>query len=163
MLLKGGKESARRHLRAGNILINIPYFVCFFKKCTGSASTGDKCSDTYRGPYPFSEVEMRNIRDYLLTLDPVPILATSVHSYGQLYLWPYGYDYNEYPDNYKEIVSLSLNFKSLIEILIVMMYIFFLQRDLAEEAVSALKSVHGTVFVAKNSAELCKMFIFFLH
>ena len=106
---------------------------------------------------------MRNIRDYLLTLDPVPILATSVHSYGQLYLWPYGYDFNEYPDNYKEIVSLSLNFKSLIEILIVMMYIFFLQRDLAEEAVSALKSVHGTVFVAKNSAELCKMVNFFLY
>ena len=53
---------------------------------------------------------MRNIRDYVLNLDPVPILSTSVHSCGELYLWPYGYDYNKYPDNYKEIVSLSLDF-----------------------------------------------------
>ena len=36
--------------------------------------------------------------------------------------------------------------------------ISFLQRDLAQEAVSALKSVHGTVFKAVNSAEyLCKI------
>ena len=33
----------------------------------------------------------------------------------------------------------------------------FLQRDLAEEAVAALKSVHGTVYQAINSAGLCKM------
>ena len=40
--------------------------------------------------------------------------------------------------------------------------ISFLQRDLAEEAVAALKSVHGTVYQAINSAGLCKM-ILFLH
>ena len=34
----------------------------------------------------------------------------------------------------------------------------FLQRDLAQEAVLALESVHGTVYKAVNSAEyLCKM------
>ena len=38
--------------------------------------------------------------------------------------------------------------------------IFFLQRNLAEEAVSALESVHGTVFVAKNSVDLCKILKF---
>ena len=69
---------------------------------------------------------MRNIRDYVLNLDPVPISATSVHSCGQLWLWPYGYDFNKYPDNYEEIVSLSLNFKHLIAILIVIKYISFL-------------------------------------
>merc|ERR1712037_584044 len=47
------------------------------------------------------------------------------------YLWPYGYAFGtNYPDNYEEI------------------------RDLAEEAVAALKSVHGTVYQAINSAGL---------
>ena len=93
---------------------------------SGKGTSGNKCFDIYRGPQPFSEVEMRNIRDYVLNLDPVPILSTSVHSCGELYLWPYGYDFNKYPDNYEEIVSLSLNFKYLIEILIVIKYISFL-------------------------------------
>ena len=84
----------------GNILGSVLYVL-----------DGDKCSETYRGPQPFSEVEMRNIRDYVLKLDPVPILSTCVHSYGQLYLWPYGYDYEKYPSNYKEIVSLTFDLK----------------------------------------------------
>ena len=69
---------------------------------------------------------MRNIRDYVLNLDPVPILATCLHSFSQLYLWPYGYDYGKYPNNYEEIVSLSLDFEFLIEILTEMnIHIFF--------------------------------------
>ena len=35
-----------------------------------------------------------------------------------------------------------------------------MQRDLAEEAVAALKSVHGTVYQPINSAGLCKMIEF---
>ena len=71
-----------------------------------------------------------------MTLDPVPVLATCFHSYSQLYLWPYGYAYDAYPENYEEI------------------------RDLAQEAVKALEAVHGTVFDPINSADLCKYFIF---
>ena len=77
---------------------------------SGKGTSGNKCFDIYRGPQPFSEVEMRNIRDYVLNLDPVPILATCIHSFSQLYMWPYGHKVGEYPDNYKEIVSLSLDF-----------------------------------------------------
>ena len=87
----------------------------------------------------------------------------NMHSYGQYYLWPYGYAFGtNYPDNYEEIVSLDC--KSLlvfeIEIKIEIMHPVFLQRDLAEEAVAALKSVHGTVYQAINSAGLCKMILF---
>ena len=128
--------------------------------CTGTGSSGNRCSDAYRGPQPFSEVETRNIRDYVLALNPVPILAMNLHSYGQYYLWPYGYAFGtNYPDNYEEIVSLDC--KSLlafeIEIKIEIIHPVFLQRDLAEEAVAALKSVHGTVYQPINSAGLCKM------
>jgi len=95
----------------------------------GGASN-NKCSETYHGPSACSEIECQNIRDYVLTLDPVPVLATCFHSYSQLYLWPYGYAYDAYPENYEEI------------------------RDLAQEAVKALEAVHGTVFDPINSADL---------
>merc|ERR1712226_1488989 len=36
-------------------------------------------------------------------LDPLPVLGHTFHSYSQLWLWPYGYDYGAYPENYKEV------------------------------------------------------------
>ena len=60
-----------------------------------SGVSHDSCSEVFCGPEAFSEVEMRNIRDYVMTLDPVPVLGHTFHSYSQLWLWPYGYDYGE--------------------------------------------------------------------
>jgi len=90
----------------------------------------DKCSEVYCGPEAFSEVEMQNIRDFVMTLDPMPVVGWCFHSYSQLWLWPYGYAYNAYPDNYLEI------------------------KQLAEDASDALYQVHGTIFDPINSAEL---------
>ncbi len=46
---------------------------------------------TYRGPGPFSEPETQAIRDFMDSHD----FRTAVfyHSYGNLILWPWGYDY----------------------------------------------------------------------
>merc|ERR1712142_468273 len=90
----------------------------------------DKCSEVYCGPEAFSEVEMQNIRDFVQTLNPVPVLGWCFHSYSQLWLWPYGYDYGAYPDNYQEI------------------------KKQAEDASDALYQVHGTIFDPINSADL---------
>ena len=98
-----------------------------------SGVSHNKCSETYCGPEAFSEVEMRNIRDFVMGLDPVPVLGHCFHSYSQLWLWPYGYDYNAYPENYEEI------------------------RQLAIDASDALFKVHGTVFDPINSADLCEI------
>jgi len=95
-----------------------------------SGVSHDKCSDVYCGPEAFSDIEMKNIRAFVETLDPVPVLSHCFHSYSQLWLWPYGYAYNAYPDNWKEI------------------------KHLAEDASDALYQVHGTVFDPINSAEL---------
>jgi len=96
-----------------------------------TGASGNKCSDTYHGPEAFSEIETQNIRDYVLALDPVPVLAQAMHSYSQLLLWPYGYENGgPYPENVEEI------------------------RGLAEDAVKALEAVHGTVFEPINSADL---------
>jgi len=89
----------------------------------------DICSDEYQGPYAFSEIESQNIQNYVLQLNPVPVLATSLHSYGQAYLWPYGYAHHANPENLKEI------------------------KDLASEAVVALQNVHGTEFSSMKSCD----------
>lgn len=78
------------------------------------------------------QVEMRNIRDFVTTLDPVPVLGHCFHSYSQLWLWPYGYAYNAYPENKAEIQQLAI------------------------DASDALFQVHGTVFDPINSADLCE-------
>merc|ERR1712110_585293 len=80
--------------------------------------------ETYCGPSAFSEVEMQNIRDFVTGLEPAPVLSTCFHSYSQLWLWPYGYAYNAYPENYREIknwlkmqLMLCIKFMELISIL----------------------------------------------
>ena len=98
-----------------------------------SGVSHNPCTETFCGPEPFSEPEMANIRDFVTTLDPVPVLSHTFHSYSQLWLWPYGYDYNAYPPNYEEI------------------------RDLAIEACNAINQ-YGTIFNPINSADLCKTF-----
>merc|ERR1719466_258387 len=62
----------------------------------------DPCSEVYCGSAAFDQPESANIRDFVTTLDPLPVLGHTFHSYSQLWLWPYGYDYGAYPENYKE-------------------------------------------------------------
>jgi hypothetical protein len=94
-----------------------------------SGVSHDPCSEVYCGKAAFDQVEMANIRDFVLSLEPIPVLGHCFHSYSQLWLWPYGYDYGAYPDNYKEIEQLAI------------------------DASDALYQVHGTVFDPINSAD----------
>lgn len=64
------------------------------------------CSDVFCGDSPTSEVESQNIKAFYKTLDPVPELTICFHSAANLWLYPYGYAYDSYPDNVDEIVSL---------------------------------------------------------
>merc|ERR1712033_45466 len=95
-----------------------------------SGVSHNKCLETYCGPNAFSEPETQNIRDFVQTLDPVPLLGHCFHSYSQLWLWPYGYGYNAYPENKEEVQQLAI------------------------DASDALYQVHGTVFDPINSADL---------
>jgi len=95
-----------------------------------SGVSNDKCSDIYPGAEAFSEIEMQNIKNFVESLDPIPILGHCFHSYSQLWLWPYGYAYNAYPPNREEVEQLAI------------------------DASDALYQVHGTVFDPINSAEL---------
>jgi len=90
----------------------------------------NKCSDIYCGPQAFSEIETKNIKNFVETLEPTPILAHTFHSYSQLWLWPYGYAHNAFPDNKQEL------------------------RQLAIDASDAVFQVHGKEFDPINSADL---------
>ena len=62
--------------------------------CLGSSgSTG---SETYRGPAPFSEPETQIIRDFALQ-HPSLTISFSLHTFGELILYPFGYTLDELP------------------------------------------------------------------
>ena len=62
----------------------------------GSGSSGDPSSDTYRGTAPFSEPETQALRDFVLAHGDI-VAHIDFHSYSQLILRPYGYDYTDPP------------------------------------------------------------------
>jgi len=56
-----------------------------------TGASGDSCSQTYYGPEPFSEVEARNVRDYVSARKDQIKFYQTLHSYSQLILMPWGY------------------------------------------------------------------------
>lgn len=73
-----------------------------------SGSSGDKCSETYRGPEAFSEPEAAAIRDFV-TANAKEVnwaVYITLHSYGQYFLAPWGYTQG-LPENYDALKSLS--------------------------------------------------------
>ncbi|MEK8032167.1 M14 family metallopeptidase [Ideonella sp. DXS29W] len=71
----------------------------------GQGSSGNACSETYRGPSAASEPETQSVEDYARSLwpdrrgpnqnDPAPAdtsgMHLDVHSYSELVLWPWGH------------------------------------------------------------------------
>ena len=64
----------------------------FGYKWGGKGTSGNPCSDIYRGRRPFSEPELKALRDYILPQKENFILYLAFHSYGQYILYPWGYD-----------------------------------------------------------------------
>ena len=74
--------------------------------CFKETGKGKFCSQTWPGECPFSEVETRNIRDYVLNLKPTPILALSLHSAVEAILFPYSFNASYHPENINELVMI---------------------------------------------------------
>ncbi|NXM74967.1 CBPA1 Carboxypeptidase, partial [Serilophus lunatus] len=86
----------------------------------GSGASGNSCSETYHGPYPNSEPEVKSIVDFVKSHGNIKAFV-SIHSYSQLLLYPYGYTDTPAPDQ-PELDELSA------------------------KAVSALTSLYGTEY-----------------
>merc|ERR1719348_598369 len=91
-----------------------------FQWGTGGSSP-DPCADTYMGPEAFSEVENTNVRDFLLAHKEQLKMYNTLHSYSQLVLLPWGYNY-DLPANYDDLLAVA---------------------TLGEQA---LEAVHGSVY-----------------
>jgi carboxypeptidase A1 len=63
-----------------------------------NGSSGDPGSDTYRGPFPFSEPETQVLRDFAESL-PALRWHNDIHSHGQLILQPWGWTGDLPPDH----------------------------------------------------------------
>lgn len=98
-------------------------------KWAETGASRSPCSNIFPGWAPFSEPEVRAIRDYLSKQIGQLSAYISLHSYGQLILSPWGYT-TEKPDNFEE------------------------QQKLAEIAVEAIRDFTGTEYSFGSIADL---------
>jgi len=70
----------------------------------GAGTSGNPCSDIYRGKHAFSEIEVKQVADKLAQIKNSVGLKSywNIHAYSQLVLYPWSYTSKRAPD-YKEI------------------------------------------------------------
>lgn len=56
-------------------------------------ASSNPCSESFRGTHAFSEIEVRNVADYLKALNENGQIAgyMDIHAYSQLWMIPWGY------------------------------------------------------------------------
>ena len=54
-------------------------------------ASSSPCNDAYRGTHAFSEVEVRNVANYLKSLKNRIAGYMDIHAYSQLWMIPWGY------------------------------------------------------------------------
>lgn len=56
-------------------------------------ASSNPCSESFRGTHAFSEIEVRNVADYLKALNENGQIAgyMDIHAYSQLWMTPWGY------------------------------------------------------------------------
>ncbi|XP_042571804.1 carboxypeptidase A1-like isoform X1 [Cyprinus carpio] len=64
----------------------------------GAGSSGNPCSETYRGPRANSESEVKAIVDFVKSHGKLKAYV-SIHSYSQMLLYPYGYTHTPAKDD----------------------------------------------------------------
>jgi len=86
-------------------------------KFGGEGTSSNPCSDIFKGPVALSESETKALADYINRLKDggVNLQAyISFHSYGQLWLLPWGYTAGAYPPDYAQQLTLGEAVKSAI-------------------------------------------------
>ncbi|XP_022101126.1 carboxypeptidase B-like [Acanthaster planci] len=94
----------------------------------GTGSSGNPCSQTYRGSSAFSEIEVKTVADYVRGLQGVKVFI-DLHAYSQYWTVPYGYKYAR-PPTYTDLMTVT------------------------NKAMAALKAEHGLTFATGTTAEV---------
>uniref|UniRef100_A0A336MC79 Zinc carboxypeptidase A 1 n=1 Tax=Culicoides sonorensis TaxID=179676 RepID=A0A336MC79_CULSO len=98
-------------------------------KWGGEDSNDDPCSESYRGIKPFSENETMVIRDVLKKFQNTTKFYLTLHSFGNLLIYPWGYTH-DLPKNWKEL------------------------DDLAQAGAKAIKDATGTSYTVGSSTRV---------
>jgi len=81
----------------GNGTFGVDWNRNFDSNFGGAGSSSSTNSDTYHGPFAFSEPETQALRDFFFA-HPNIVSHIDFHSFSQLILWPYGYDFIQAPE-----------------------------------------------------------------
>ncbi|TSK98395.1 Carboxypeptidase A6 [Bagarius yarrelli] len=117
------------------------------KWCEEGAST-HPCDDTYCGPFPESEPEVKAVSRFLRKHKKHTRAYISIHAYAQMLLYPYSYKYGNIP-NFDCVVELFLSSvrNSSFDVTCLRSFISrernCAQETAAQSAVSALYSAYG--------------------
>merc|ERR1711970_580269 len=78
-------------------------------KHAGAGASSQPCAETYCGPSAFSEPESAAQRDYMERFVSAGTIKSylTMHSYGQVMLYPYSYDRISKPENKDELQNLG--------------------------------------------------------
>jgi len=87
-----------------------------------SGTSKNPCADTYGGPKAFSEIECQNMANYIQAHNDVLKTYLTLHTYGDLYMYGYGWKAHTYPPDVDEL------------------------KALAKDSAAAIQAVHGTKF-----------------
>lgn len=69
----------------------------------GAGASPRPCDSTYRGPQPFSEIENRNVKNYLMSLGSKLKGFIDMHAYSQMWFTPWGYTSKNTPHHYEQV------------------------------------------------------------
>jgi len=94
-----------------------------------SGVSNSPCSEIYDGPSPFTEPNCINMKKFLDANAASIKGVLTVHSYGEDWIYPWGYKTHTYPPDVAELRALGL------------------------QAAAAIRAVHGTRYVVDNSAD----------
>ncbi|KAL3998933.1 Zinc carboxypeptidase family protein [Acanthocheilonema viteae] len=87
-----------------------------------SGSSFSPCSNIYHGSYAFSEPETKAIRDAILRLNGRIKAYLSLHTYSQLWIYPYSHAKNTYSSDVNDLIAV------------------------AHDAVNSIKKLYGTKY-----------------
>lgn len=83
----------------------------FILLITGEGASDNSCRQTYCGPYPESEPEVRAVTSFLKAHKDNIKGYITMHSYSQMVLFPYSYTMNRSKDH-DELVSVNKYYMS---------------------------------------------------
>jgi len=96
----------------------------------GDGSSTDPCSDTYGGPKAMSEIEVQNAANWMVANQNSLNGYVTLHSYSDLFMYPYSYAQKTYPPNVDQLISI------------------------ADKATAALKAVNGTTYTIGSPSDI---------